>query len=125
VNARQLTSAATLLRFLRLVRAVKSMLEVAHLVVAALDRNKSLVNHCTSGRADIRILESVLVFRFDVVFAALDLVNDRCLVLRAHFRAKVHKHAMGFGKDSAIVLRLEISGDWGDRAVESRQLRAP
>src|ERR1700754_1016896 len=74
--------------------------------MAALHRNVSLVDKRTRAGGDIGVLQGVFVLRLDVIFAALDFIDDGGVVLRAHLGAKLDKHAMGLGENGAVVFRL-------------------
>src|ERR1700754_185168 len=73
--------------------------------MAALHRNVSLVDKRTRTGGDVGVLQGVFVLRLDVIFAALDFVDDGGVVLRAHLGAQLDEHAMSLGQNGAVVFR--------------------
>ena len=88
------------------------MFQIAHLVMACLDRLKSAFDHRTGFGGELVVLQGVFELGLDMILATLDL-GDHCgIVAGGDFGLEVEEGAMGTGQQGAVI--LGIAAETGD-----------
>jgi len=75
------------------------VLEIAHLVVASLDRLIAALDQIVRLTMQVAALQCSLPFRLEVILAALDLVDDRFFVAAGNRGFKVEPALVGLAQE--------------------------
>ena len=104
--------------------AFHAVLQGAGAVVAGANRLVDLADRGLGRGREVAVLERFVIFRLDIVLAALDFLDDRLVAARAgDRRAQVDPASMKVGLERAVVIRR--AAERADSFLESCDALAP